>query len=43
MIPGINAENVAHSPVFLPYDASLRQDITLYSTGSAEEDARVRA
>lgn len=42
-LPGIDASNVAHEPVFLPYDPSLRQDITLYSTGSAEEDAHVRA
>ncbi|MDE7212846.1 MAG: ParA family protein [Lachnospiraceae bacterium] len=42
-LPGIDAVNVAHSPVFLPYDASLRQDIVLYSTQSTGGDARVRA
>lgn len=42
-LPGIDATNVAHSPVFLPYDSSLRQDIRLFSTGSAGEDERVRA
>ncbi|MDE7325900.1 MAG: AAA family ATPase [Lachnospiraceae bacterium] len=43
VLPGIDAKGVAHSPVFLPYDASLRQDIVLYSTMDAEEDVRVRA
>lgn len=43
VLPGIDAMDVAHSPAFLPYDASLRQDIVLYSTDSAEGDARVRA
>lgn len=42
-IPGIDAEGVAHSPVFLPYDASLRQEIVLYSTEGAQGDERVRA
>lgn len=42
-VPGIEAGNEAHSPVFLPYDEALRREITLYSTGSAEEDERVRA
>lgn len=43
VLPGKDAVDVAHAPVFLPYDASLRQDIVLYSAGSAEEDARVKA
>lgn len=42
-LPGKDAENVAHAPVLLPFDNSLRQDIALYSTGSMEGDTRVRA
>lgn len=42
-LPGIDATNVAHEPVFLPYEPALKQDITLYSTGSIEDNARVKA
>jgi len=42
-LPGREAVNVPHAPVFLPYDMSLQQEITLYSTGSAEADMRVQA
>lgn len=42
-LPGKEADNVAHAPVLLPFDNSLRQNIELYSTGSVENDARVRA
>ncbi|WP_320620776.1 hypothetical protein [Eisenbergiella porci] len=40
---GIEAADVPHAPVFLPYDPSLRQEIVLYSTGRTEEDERVKA
>ncbi|WP_455617075.1 tyrosine-protein kinase family protein [Eisenbergiella sp.] len=42
-LPGIEAADVPHAPVFLPYDPSLRQEIVLYSTGRTEEDERVKA
>lgn len=42
-IPGIESVNVAHTPVFLPFDPSLRQEIVLYSRGSQEEGERVKA
>lgn len=42
-LPGIEASYVAHSPVYLPFDTALKQDVVLYSSGSSEEDARVRA
>lgn len=42
-LPGKDAVNVAHSPVFLPYDEALRQEVILYSSGNSGEDARVRA
>ena len=42
-LPGKEAANVAHSPVFLPFDLSLKQEIILYSTGSTVDDERVNA
>ena len=41
-LPGKDAVNIAHAPVYLPFDSALRQEVTLYSTGSAGEDERVR-
>lgn len=43
LLPGKDAVNVAHSPVFLPYDASLRQDIVLYSEEGSQGNSRVQA
>lgn len=42
-MPGKDAANEPHSPVFLPYDEALRREIILYSTGKTEENERVKA
>lgn len=40
-LPGIDAENEAHSPVFIPYTPALNGTITLISDGSAGQEQRV--
>ena len=39
-LPGIEAENEAHSPVFIPYTPALNGAITLLSGGSDEQEHR---
>lgn len=41
-VPGLEAENEAHTAIFLPFDDMLRQEITLFSTGSIEDNSRVK-
>lgn len=40
-LPGIDAENEAHSPVFIPYSPALNGTITLLSDGSGRQDQNV--
>ncbi len=42
-IPGVESVNVAHAPVFLPFDSALRQEVVLYSRGGQGEEERVEA
>ena len=40
-LPGIDAENEAHSPVYIPYESAMNGEIRLLSDGSDEENERV--
>lgn len=42
-VPGMEAQNVAHMPVSLPYNSLLRGDVLLFSNGSPQEDSQVKA
>ncbi len=42
-VPGPDAQGVAHAPEYIPFNEELQQGIVLYSTGSAEQDAIVKA
>lgn len=39
--PGIGAEDVAHTPVYIPYAPGLSEDVRLYSDGSEAQDRAV--
>lgn len=36
-VPGINAEDVAHTPIYIPYASGLSEEVRLYSDGSEEQ------
>lgn len=37
-VPGIDAEDVAHTPIYIPYMAGLSEEVRLYSDGSGVQD-----
>ena len=37
-VPGIDAEDVAHTPIYIPYMAGLSEEVRLYSDGSEVQD-----
>jgi hypothetical protein len=39
--PGIDAEDVAHTPIYIPYASELSEDVRLYSNGSETQDRAV--
>lgn len=41
-VPGPEAEGVAHSPIYLPFENDLKRDIMLFSGGNPNDNARVQ-
>lgn len=41
-VPGPEAEGVAHSPIYLPFENDLKRDIMLFSGGDPNDNARVQ-
>ena len=40
-VPGIGAEEVAHTPIYIPYASGLSEEVRLYSDGSEMQDRMV--
>ncbi len=41
LLPALNAQGEVHSPIFVPYQSILAEDIQLYSDGSIQKNERV--
>lgn len=40
-VPGIGAEDVAHTPIYIPYASGLNEEVRLYSDGSEMQDRMI--